>query len=288
MQQASARAWGLAAVLTVVGGCAGPGGPAARHADRQQQDAYLARFVASAEYSESGTKLASFGTDIPAEKLAFMEAVFRKNTLEILRPLVPFARTFDGKEYPEVRVEAKALSRQSDEKTLVFQLTLYGTLRPRETPVGTHGMRPLLDESYLCAAVWDVPGRRVKWCRINGGQLRAVPPAALARAREIAAARDARYGRRRPERVRWLPAWGVEQVVYPAEPARNRREFRYPGMLEDTGHNIVMLTFILPGEGDSLKMLPFNTVAIDLALGRVVGMLSGRVDASPRYDPQER
>jgi len=263
------RATGALAAVMLLGGSLG----AEDRPTEQKGDRYLQKFVAASEYNSSHAEWNKKWYGLTHDT-KMVEEVFRQHKAEILAPLVPRLRTFDGGEYPRVRVVAMGEPVRSDSHFIGYHLTIYGTLEPRESPPGKGGLRPLVDTCYLAWVKWDPEKSAVAQTILHTGQVRALPKKALEAALAIVAKADPRYTRNRLDDMHsgWYPAWYLDQVLFTDKPDRNSPEYLRKAVPVDTDHNIVELRFLVPEQGGERETMPCHIVGIDLEEKRVLGV----------------
>ena len=257
---------GLVMTAMAVIGC-DAGQPASGPTASLRDNAYLQRIVSSTVYGRQAAAL--HGGDVSAEVRQEIEAVFGRDKERILQPLLRYIRTFDGGEYPELAVDVFGLpSRESDDE-IVFHISVLATVSPRGT-LRRGGMRPLLEDSYLGHVMWDHRAQVVRGHGMSGQQCHTVPQAVLERTIGLAAARNPVCSKERLQRgqVRWFPAWYTKKESSLAD--------------LDTGHSIVMLPFMMPG--DDSKNTPVHVVFIDPVENQILRVERWTIDMGPRYE----
>jgi len=235
------RATGALAAVMLLGGSLG----AEDRPTEQKGDRYLQKFVAASEYNSSHAEWNKKWYGLTHDT-KMVEEVFRQHKAEILAPLVPRLRTFDGGEYPRVRVVAMGEPVRSDSHFIGYHLTIYGTL----------------EKSAVAQTI------------LHTGQVRALPKKALEAALAIVAKADPRYTRNRLDDMHsgWYPAWYLDQVLFTDKPDRNSPEYLRKAVPVDTDHNIVELRFLVPEQGGERETMPCHIVGIDLEEKRVLGV----------------
>lgn len=238
-------------------------------------DAYFKRILAAASFNRLGAEL-EWSKDLHP-RLAEAEQVFNSHKRELLAPLVPYLRTFDGKEYPqlELRVIGGPVRRQEGKGLFEFWIDVFATLRPWGEGKAPGGMKPLLDETPRGWVEWDPKQNVVKRFRLSG-LYRALPPEALDKALRIAQKQDNRYMRQALDdgHTGWEPAW-FKTLGAPVELAKA------PKADHSTPH-LVVLSFIYPG-GESIHAVPLHRVRVNLQTGKIVSVQTSLVDMGPRY-----
>jgi hypothetical protein len=126
---------------------------------------------------------------ISAEVLQEIEAVFSRDKLRILKPLAPYLKTFEGNDYPQLAVDVYGRQSRESADEIVFHISIKATVSPKEN-LQRGGMRPLVDDSYLGAVIWNHRKQIVRETDISGQQLHTVPPLVLARAMTLAVESD--------------------------------------------------------------------------------------------------
>jgi len=251
-----------------------------------EHDKYLSRIVANTTYSRGVADGLRRNVHVPKHKPEDIEAQFNENKAEIVAPLVAYLKTFDGGEYPGICIEMAGIPLRTDARKTVFHMTVRATVRPRPDGKPSIGVRPRVDDRYLAAVLWDPVAKSVERVWLNSCSLGSVPPAALHKALKIAGKHDPRYAGRQPGPydVQWLPPWYLDQQLFKRSPnERNKSAYSY--ITEDTNHNIVLLRFRFPEETTKRNHSGRHTVAIDIELGKVVGIERTTVYDGPVFRP---
>ena len=132
---------GVLVTCLIIGGCAagvaptGPSSQPARKAaivgDRVPDIWYLPEFTREARYDKLAAELHGAGLDISPEARTRIEEVFDRDKASILKPLLPYARAFDGKRYPAVAVGVYGVTNREAPGAIVYHVGISGTLKPR-------------------------------------------------------------------------------------------------------------------------------------------------------------
>ena len=240
---------------------------------------YLERILARARYNRGAADL-NRNVHIRAHDPAEMEAIFEENKGAVIGALVSYLKTYDGDPYPQVTVKVYGKPLPPGGEDVVFHVRVVATISPREG----RGIRPLLDDTYSGAVFWDVVARRVKYLRLNGGQLRTVPGEVLDSALRLARQYDERYAARFDRTAaRWIPRWYVEHVILWRQREGLPVASEYSTIIEYAGHHVVLLNFHFFEEATSIREIPSHAVAVDVDGDRVLGVHRRIVDAGPMY-----
>jgi len=221
-------------------------------------DPYLKKFVAASEYNSRHAEWNKQWYGLRHDTAA-VEAIFKQRTAQILAPLVPRLRTFEGGEYARVRVVAIGEPLRNDPRFVGYHLDIYGTIRPRELPPGKGGMRPLVDTCYLAWVKWDTQKQAVARAAFNTGRVRALSEKPLNAALKIAGKFD--------------------------EPDTTPPKFLRQVVPVDTEHPIVALCFLVSEQDGSARSLWGHIVGVDLQQERVLGISASRVNMDPVFGP---
>ena len=242
--------------------------PASSPTTSLDDNAYLQRIVNSTVYNRQAAEI--HGGWVSADVRQEIEAVFDRDKVRILEFLLPYMRTFDGNEYPQLTVKVFGLPIRDSDDEIAFHISIKATISPRGKNLRFGGMRPLLDDSYLAHVVWNHHRQVVRETGISGQQCHTVPQAVLDKAIALASARNPACSKERLDRgqIRWFPAWFTRQ-----EP--DLASLR-------TGNNIVRLPFLFLG--NDLSHTRVALVSIDTEEGRVLRVEEQIVDFGPRFE----
>lgn len=240
-------------------------------------DAYFTRIIASAIYSRLGAELHCSEDLHPL--LPEAEAIFNSHKRELLEPFVPYLRTFDGKEYPQLELSVYGSpARQEERKGLFdFFINVFATLKPWGQGKAPGGVRPLVDETPMGGVEWDPKTSRVKRFSL-GGPYRALPPNILDEALQIAHRYDKQYTRQALDTIHtgWEPSW-LHAFSQPVEPQKAPP----PG---DAKQHLVVLEFEFPGQGP-IHAVPAHRVRVSLRTGTVLSVQASTIDGRPIHEP---
>jgi len=246
-------------------------------ASSSSDDAYFKRILAAASFNRLGAEL-EWSKDLHP-RLAEAEQVFNSHKRELLAPLVPYLRTFDGKEYPqlELRVIGGPVRRQEGKGLFEFWIDVFATLRPWGEGKAPGGMKPLLDETPRGAVEWDPKQNVVKRFSLSG-LYRALPPEVLDKALKIAQKQDNRYTRQALDDMHtgWEPAWfdALNKAVDPAKAPKP----------DPSKPHLVVLSFLFLSARTSIHDVPAEIVRINLQTEKIVSVQPIMVDMGPQYE----
>ena len=248
------------ACFSVVSAAAGAEPPVSNSPD----DAYLKRILAAASFESLDAEAAE---------------IFKSHKQELLAPLIPYLRTFDGKEYPQLELRIKGGPVQRPEGTGLFEfwINVWAALRPREEGKAPGGGKPSLD-SLRGWVEWDPKQNVVK--RINlSGQYRALAPEVLDKALRIAQNSDKRYTRQALDDVhtpRWEPAWlaGLSRTIELAKAPKP----------DPSKPHLIVLVFRFLADAKSIHAVPMETVRVNLQTEKIVSVQPVLVDMGPIYE----
>jgi hypothetical protein len=245
---------------------------------------YMERLAESTEYTRMPDDDESGGRGYWNTQ-SRIERTFHRHRADILAPLVPYWRTWDGDEYPQARIDVVGQAVPGNPDQYVYHVGFKGTIEPRPDFAET-GPYARLDDYRTGYVTWDRRKDRVVGWEIQGISGGAVPREAVEMAEAVAAAHDERYADLKPsEWVRWLPADYMRKQVFggPEHRPTNLPE-EQAAITEDTGHNLIRLTYTLPHDpslGPRKKTVHY--VYVDVILGRVVGVHESTETAGPDF-----
>jgi len=250
----------------------------------QAPDLYRERILEHTSYNLSAAKLNNQNMHIPAHDPRAVEATFDANKQAIVAPLVPYLKTYEGREYPGIFIEANGWPLPPDGREIIFHLSVEATISPREPG---RGIRPLLDDRYLAAVWWDPAERRATRFVFNSAGGGAIPAGVSESAKAIAARHDPRYRAAQEWALSspgWLPAWYVRAEVFSKPPASEKTTVYWSFIKEDTGHNLVTLRFTISRDPQRERTI-YHTVVVDVELGKVVGVHESEMYTGPMVRP---
>lgn len=247
-------------------------------------EAYFKRILAAANFDRLAaewewSKWSDGGKKDLHPQLAEAEEIFTSHKRELLAPLVPYLRTFDGKEYPQLELSAKGgpVQRPEGKGLFEFWIDVSATLRPWGEGKAPGGMKPLLDETPRGWVEWDPKQNVVKRFSLSG-LYRALPPEVLDKALRIAQKQDNRYTRQALDdgHTGWEPAWfdALNKAVDPAKAPKP----------DPSKPHLVVLSFLFLSARTSIHDVPAEIVRINLQTEKIVSVQPIMVDMGPQYE----
>jgi hypothetical protein len=260
----------IAALLIMCSGCTRP---------VPTTDAYLARMLANATYSRLGAEL-NTNRFVPEHDPRDIERLFDQNKARIVEAIAPYLRTYDGGEYPLASISAYGQPMPPDGAEVVFHISVRATIAQRQG----HGIRPLLDDSYGGAIVFNVAEDRIVSTHLDGSHLLTVPTEELDRALALARQLDGRYDEVTLQDAKWLPRWYIAEYILTRRWAGGSLPGEYSFIRRRTKGHVLLLPFILYDEAlPRREEAPYHVVSVDMAAGRVLGVYKGTIYIGPMY-----